>query len=302
MAKLSEYLGNIFLIILIIQFLPLMINSIKRYYTSLVEPRSQVAYLPIKGVLSDSSSYIKELKKFFENKDIKALLLKIESPGGAAGSSQAIFNEINALKKEHPKTVIALVENVCASGSYYVACAADHIIAAPSAFIGSIGAYISYPQLNELMENYKVRWNLIKAGKYKTAGSPFVPTTKDVEEMLQSLVNDTYQRFVKDVAEKRPKLSLANADQWAQGRVFTGDQALQLGLIDELGSLATAIQRIKEKEAIEGEIEWVKPPKAGPLARLFGAEDETTESESLATSLTNAVVAKVQEAASTIQL
>ncbi len=281
MAKISEYLGNLLLLIIIIQFLPAIINMAKRYYTSVTEPRTQVAYLAIKGELSDSTYYVRELKKFFENREVKAILLKIECPGGAAGTSQAIFNEINHFKKEHPKTVVAFVENVCASGGYYVASAADYIIAEPSSFIGSIGSYISYPQLHDFIEQYKVHWRIIKTGIYKAAGNPMIPTTKEVEQMLQGLSDDTYRQFTHDVALHRTKLSLKNTDEWANGRVFTGYQAMQVGLIDELGSQSTAIAKIKEKESIEGEIEWVKPTKLSTFAKLFGQEEDSGSSDSL---------------------
>lgn len=274
MAKMSEYLGNIFLLILIAQFAPTIFSTIKKQYKALIEPPAYVGYLAIKGTIDEAGYYRKELKKFFENKDIKAILLKIESPGGAAGSSESIFNELMFFKKEHPKTVVALVENVCASGGYYVACAADYIIASQAALVGSIGVFIGYPEVNKLIEQFNVSYNAITAGKYKAAGNPLVPSNPEINTMLQGITDDTYRQFTHDVAQRRKKLSLKNVDQWANGRIFTGHQALEKGLIDELGSFSTAEAKIKELENIEGEIEWVKVIAPSPLAKLFNTEDE----------------------------
>lgn len=281
MAKMSEYLGNIFLLILIMQFAPTVVTTLKKHYKALIEPPAYVGYLAIKGTIDDAGFYRRELKKFFDNKDIKAILLKIESPGGAAGSSESLFNEIAYLKKEHPKTVVTLIENVCASGGYYIASASDYIIASPAAILGSIGVFIGYPEAYKLVEQFNVQYHAITSGKYKAAGNPFVPSSTDIDVMLQGISDDTYRQFTHDVAQKRKKLSLKNVDQWANGRIFTGHQALEKGLIDELGSLSTAENKIKELENIEGEIEWVKVPAPSPFAKILGAEEDGITGESL---------------------
>ncbi len=283
MAKLSEYLKNIFLLLLVLQFVPIVVRTLKNYYVTALDLKTKVGYLVIKDTITTAAPYIKELKKLFENKDIKAILLKIDSGGGAAGSSQAIFHEINFYKKEHPKTVVVVVENICASGAYYIACAADYIVASPSAFIGSIGAYIPRPQLNEFLNQFKIKYEVVKAGEFKMAGDPLVAPTPEQIAMLQQLTEDTYRQFTHDVAQKRPKLSLKQTDTWANGKVFTGYQALQLGLIDELGAQSTAVQKIKEKESIEGDIEWVTAEKVSTFAKFLGTEDQEIDSDSLAT-------------------
>lgn len=294
MAKMSEYLGNIFLLIIIMQFAPTVIATLKKQYKALVEPPAYVGYMAIKGSIDEAGFYRRELKKFFDNKDIKAILLKIESPGGAAGSSEALFNELLYLKKEHPKTVVTLVENVCASGGYYIACASDYIIASQAALIGSIGVFIGYPEAYKLAEQFNVHYHAITSGKYKSAGNPLVPSNSDIDAMLQAITDDTYRQFTHDVAQNRKKLSLKNVDQWANGRIFTGHQALEKGLIDEVGSLSTAESKIKELENIEGEIEWVKVPTPSPFAKMLGAEDDSIVGESVFTRIVNTVCSTVE--------
>ena len=265
-----DYLKNIFLILILLQIAPPLLKSIKKQYEHYLEPRTQVAVIPIKGILYDSSSYIKLLHKYFKAPNIKAILLKMECAGSASGTGQALYNEIMELKKEYPKPVIVLVENMCASGGYLISCAADHIVAPAMATIGSIGVYLPYLfQLREFMEQYKVHYTPIAAGTYKSTTDPFIDITPEQKELLQSMVNDSYDQFINLVAKSR-KLSITSAPEWADGKLFTGKQALKLGLIDEVGSAYNAIKVIKQKAMIEGEIEWVKEqPARGLLSSLL---------------------------------
>jgi protease-4 len=272
-----DYLKNIFLILVILSILPRLIDSLHKQYGSFFESKTKVGVVSIKGIIYDSTHHNKHLSAYFKDPSIKAILLKIECPGGAAGTSQAIYNEIKELKKEYPKPVIALIENVCASGGYYIACASDHIIASGSATVGSIGAYLPLSfQLKEFIEQYKVHYAPVKAGRYKTVGDPFVDRTPEETALLQGMLNDTYAQFSTDVATAR-KLSLKEITQWGEGKVFSGRQALALGLIDALGSAKTAERIIKEKALIDDAIEWVKPPESSSILSFFS--DPTDEGE-----------------------
>lgn len=268
--KLFDYIKWIFLLLIFLQFAPTIFKGIKENYKHLTTERTKVGKVDIKGTIQSSEHTIKHLKTYFKNKSIKAIFLNIESPGGTAGTSQAIFSEIQALKKKHMKPVICFAENVCASGAYYIACAADSIIATPSAFIGSIGVYIAHPQFKEFIEQYNIKYNIIKTGTYKATGSPFLEETPEQRAMLQSLTDDTYNQFTSDVAQNRQKLSLKNVSKWANGKIFTGKQALQLGLIDKVGSLSTVEQEIREKAPIKGEIEWITAPQPSLYQKFFG--------------------------------
>ncbi len=264
-----------------LQLAPFFIEGIKKQYGQYLEPKTKVGVIEISGIIYSSDGYHKILQNYFKDKEIKAILVKIECPGGAAGSAQAIFNEIQQLKKEYPKPIISLVENVCASGGYYVACATDQIITPGTAIIGSIGTSFPYLfKLKELCDYLKIHVESAKAGSYKDMTNPFVDATPQDRVLLQALLDDSYQQFTQDVAAAR-KLSIATLGTWADGKIFTGRQALELGLIDIVGSAHTAIALIKEKAFIEGEIEWIHKKAPSGIARLFGQEDEGS-SESLA--------------------
>jgi protease IV len=276
MAKFSDYLKNIFWLLIILQLAPTLVRTIKLQYEPYLEAKSKVGVISIKGTITDSTNHIHDIRKFFENEEIKAIVLKIESPGGAPGASQALFNEIKELKKNvSPKFVLALVQNIACSGGYYIACAADYIIATPSAFVGSIGAYIAHPYVKEFIESHKLKYEFIKSGTYKTVGSPFTDLSADQKSYLQGITDNTYYQFLQDVKNQRAKAKLSHDHKlWADGKLFTGEQALKLGLIDQLGSQSNAIQVLKEHAPITGKIEWVKPEhKMGLLQALFASPD-----------------------------
>lgn len=288
MAKTSDYLKNIFFLILLIQFAPLLINSTKKYYSQYFETHTQVGYLPIKGVIMNASYYTHYLKKFFEDKHIKAILLFIESPGGAAGSAEVIAHEIELLKKEYPKPIITLSENILASGGYYIASSTDFIIGPPSLLVGSIGTTIPGQfKLDDFIEYHKIHYNVIKSGEYKAVTDPFVNTTPEQNALLQSVADSSYHNFIEHVSRHRPKLSLNTATTWADGKIFTGSQASKIGIIDLVGSKSDAIKKIKELAIVEGKIEWVKPKKPSNLfSSLFSQPDYDDGDDSSETFMT----------------
>jgi len=270
---LFDLVKNIFIILIFLQIAPILVKNIKKQYTLYFEPRTSVGVLTVKGVLYDSGSYTKQLYKFFKNQEIKALLINMNCLGSAAGTGQIIYNEILALKKEYPKPVIVLVENICVSGGYLIACSADYIVAPASAIIGNIGSYFSSFQLKEFIEKFKKNYSTVKAETYKTITDSFVDLTEEEKALIQGLQNDSYEEFTQTVAKAR-KLSLAHLNKWADGKIFTGKQAIKLNLIDEIGSKQNAIKVIKEKALIEGEIKWIKIPTK------YGLFDLLSDSES----------------------
>jgi protease-4 len=271
----SDILKNIFFLLVLLQFLPLLINGIRKQYSKYLEPTTQVGVVQLKGVLYNSAPYTKQLQSFFKDPAIKAILLDIDCSGSAAGTGQILFREIMEYKKEYAKPVVARVENVCASGGYWIACAADTIIAPETALIGSIGAYFPYLfQLKDFVEQYKIKYTSIKAGTYKAATDPFTNITDAERAMLQEALDDTYDQFAQSVASAR-KLSMSSIQDWADGKIFTGRQALKLGLIDHVGSPQTAVAVLKEKALIEGEIEWIQSARSKSfLSYLFGSDED----------------------------
>jgi len=169
---------------------------------------------------------------------------------------------------------VAYVENMCASGAYHVAAAADSIVSVPSAVVGSIGVYIAQPYFKAFIEHYKLQLNFVKTGKYKTTGNPFVEPTPEKTALLQSMTDDTYAQFVADVSAMRPKLAIAKSADWADGKVFTAKQAKELGLVDVLGSQSALVKELKDKTHFDNEIDWVHGPKHTLITELFGSSDD----------------------------
>lgn len=274
LKKTFKKIGYTLLFIACIPLIPLLIGGISGFYDRYLETRASVGVLPIKGVLYDSSYYNRQLSTFFKNDQIKAILLKIESPGSASGTGQAIYNEILELKRAYPKPVIVVVENVCASGGYYIASAADYIIASPMAMLGSIGVTMPYFfQLKDFTEYHKVKYVPLAAGDYKNSTNPFTDITPEQKQMLQSVIDDSYEQFAADVAGQRG-LSLDNKDEWANGKIFNGRQALSLGLIDAVGSASQATRAIKDHAGITTEIKWVHAPSRTSLWSIFGRDSD----------------------------
>jgi len=289
------------MLLVIIQLAPMFVKTVKHVYYSFTEPQMRVGVVTIKESLFDSTAYVRQCKNFFEDKEIKALLLRIDCIGGSAGAAQALFNEIKELKKIHLKPVVVWIQNICTSGGYYVACIGDHLITTPSACIGSIGVYIQQPKFKQFIEQFKASYSVISAGEYKTINNPLLDTTTAQKNLLQDMVDDTYEQFIQDVTESRPQLKINAATTWANGKLFTGRQALALGLVDELGSQITVERAIKQKAPFEGDIEWVFPHKKTGLLQLFTGpkddDEDTNNSEhsyisSAITSMCNYVYTK----------
>lgn len=269
MSRIFKLISSIFLLAILIQILPSLVANIKEEYSSFLENSIDIGKIKIDSCIDDIDENIKSFRSFFENKNIKAILLHIESQGGVSGPSQALFKEIKSLKQEYPKPIVVLTTSVCASGAYYVASASDYIVASPSALIGGIGSYVSFFKLKEFIENLKIKYDVKKSGDLKTAGNPFTDMTPEMDAMLQSLSDNIYKQFTKDIAIAR-RLSLKDTDKWANGIIFTGEQALALKLVDEVGSEFNAIKKIRELALIEKEqkINWVNANKTGVIQKI----------------------------------
>lgn len=283
MPKLFDILKNIVLILILIQLAPPFFTVLKKQYNALLEQRTKVGVLCINDCFYNSQSSVQDLRALFKDKDIQAIVLRMECPGGYPGAAQAFYNELRALKQEYTKLVGVYIENLCTSAGYYLACPADFIVATPSAFVGSIGVYIQQPQLKEFINQYKINYSVTKTGTYKTTGDMFLEPTEQGNKMLQGLTDNTYHQFINDVVKARPTLTLETAAVWADGKVFTGSQALEVGLIDAVGSQSTLEALLRKKAPIDGEIEWVYRKKnLGFVKNLFSDDEDTPDSGSFA--------------------
>ena len=200
----------------------------------------RIGVVKIEGLIVDSERIIRQLDRFHRRKDIDAILVRIDSPGGTVVASQEIYGKLRRVRDEGSQPVIASLGTVAASGGYYVAVAADTIMASPGTTTGSIGVILDYPVAAKLMDKLGLQVEVIKSGSLKDAGSPFrLPTDSD-RRSFQRVIDDLHAQFTEVIAAER-NLSLRQVRELATGEVFTGRQALELGLVDVLGGFEDAV-------------------------------------------------------------
>ena len=219
----------------------------------------RLGLVEIEGVILDSKRAVEQLERFEDDASIAAVILRIDSPGGGVAASQEIYEAAKRVRASG-KFVIASMGSVAASGGYYIACAADTIMANPGTTTGSIGVIMEMMNATELLNKIGVRFDVIKSGRYKDSGSPFRPMTDDDRKYFQRYVDDAYEQFVEVVATER-ELEKSEVLKLADGRVFTGQQALEMGLIDLTGTYQEALALAAEVTHIEGKPHVVTPRK-----------------------------------------
>ncbi|MEA3279473.1 MAG: signal peptide peptidase SppA [Thermodesulfobacteriota bacterium] len=218
----------------------------------------KVGIIELTGTITGSKDIIHNLKRFRENSSIKAIVIRIDSPGGAVGPSQEIFREIRKTVKS--KKVIASMGTVAASGGYYVAAGTDGIMANPGTITGSIGVIMAYANFQELLHKIGLLPVVIKSGEYKDIGSPVRKMAKKERKILQDFSDQIHRQFVMDIAEGRG-MDQARVEALADGRIFTGEEAKHLELVDRLGNLEDAIEWAGRMGGIKGKISTVYPPE-----------------------------------------
>ncbi len=243
---------------------------------------NNVLHLKIEGVIMDGRRFLKQLEDYRDDKSIKAIVLEINSPGGVVGPSQELFMEIKRVRDEIKKPVVAVSTGLIASGAYYAAMGATEIMVMPGTMIGSIGVIMEFTNLEKLYEWGKISRYSIKTGKYKDSGAEYREMREDERELFQSMADDVLRQFKEAVAEGR-KLEPMKVDEIADGRVFTGDQAIQLGLADSIGTREDAFKRAATLAGVESDYEVIEPAPERPSFRqwLFEGDDEEAGVESL---------------------
>lgn len=216
--------------------------------------------------LPGADSIASELRKIGKITTIKAVVLRINSPGGSIGAVQEIYEEVIRLKEKGKKVVVSMGD-VGASGAYYIACAADKIVANPGTITGSIGVLMSLGNMEELFRKIGIKVEVIKRGKHKDIGSLSREMTAEEKKLLQGLIDDAYDQFLQVVIEGR-NLRKSKAEKIAQGQVFTGRQAKDLGLVDEIGNFQDAVRLAGKLAGIPGEPKVIELPK--PFPRILG--------------------------------
>jgi protease-4 len=212
--------------------------------------REKVALVHVEGPIFEAKSAVDEIKEYLSDSSIKAIIVRVDSPGGGVAASQEIFASVKRAASE--KSVVVSMGSVAASGGYYISAPATRILANPGTITGSIGVILEIPNVEGLMDKVGVRTEVIKSGKHKDLASAFRTMSDEDRRVLQNVIDDVYEQFIEDVAAARD-LGVDEVRGMADGRIYTGRQALELGLIDELGGLEEAIKRSAELTGIEGE-------------------------------------------------
>ncbi|MBT3921347.1 MAG: signal peptide peptidase SppA [Nitrospina sp.] len=226
-------------------------------------PSGDIALIHIQGMLMDSQDIVRQLSDYRHNKEVRGILLRIDSPGGAVAPAQEIYNEIMKLRAEQ-KTVYASMGTVAASGGYYIASAADYVLANPGTLTGSISAVMAFNNIEELTKKFGIKPDIIKSGKYKDVGSPLRAMKPEERELLQNVVDDVHQQFVQAVAKGRG-LPVSEVSMIADGRIMTGKQALELKLVDELGGLEKAKELLAKKIGVQGRPKVIEEKEKTPF-------------------------------------
>ena len=226
-------------------------------------PSGEIALVRIQGMLMDSQNIVRQLSDYRHNPGVRGILLRIDSPGGAVAPAQEIYSEIMKLRADH-KTVYASMGTVAASGGYYIACAADYVLANPGTLTGSIAAVMVFSNIEELANKIGVKPVIIKSGKYKDVGSPLRAMNPEERKLLQNVVDDVHQQFVQAVAKGRG-LPVSEVNEIADGRIMTGQQALTLKLVDEMGGLEKTIELLAKKIGVEGRPKVIEEKEKTPF-------------------------------------
>ena len=231
-----------------------------------------VGVVDLSGEILSADFFRRQMKQMLASDRIKAIVVRIDSPGGAAGAAEEIYREIKAAREKKP--VVCSLGSVAASGGLYAAVGCQKIFANRGTLTGSIGVIVVIPYLQNVLDRVGIEMNVVKSGEFKDMGSPFRKMDDKDRELMKALVDRTYRGFVSTVAESR-KLDLTVVEQFADGRIILGDQAVELGLVDGLGGLRDAAKAALMELGDTAEPELVSPRKMTGLLTYIADFDET---------------------------
>ena len=262
----SEKKHPILTVIIILGIVVIFLGLLMGIIVALAGPSMRLSFgekigiILIEGPIRDASSTLTQLDKFKKDKKIKAIILRIDSPGGGVGPSQEIYREITRTRRV--KKVVASMGSVAASGGYYIASAANKIVANPGTITGSIGVIMEFVRLEELLKKLGVGLEVLKTGEFKDIGSPHRKMSDREKALVRDLIFEIKDQFVLAVAKGR-NLSKEKVEQIADGRILTGAQAKNLDLVDMLGNFQDAVELTKRMTGIRGEAILVYPKRRG---------------------------------------
>lgn len=232
-------------------FMAKIVSDNDRYYETTGKGNGKIAVVDLDFTIYSSEPIVRQFKKFGEDKSIKAIVLKVNTPGGGVAASQEMYEAIKKVR-DSGKPVIVSISSLGASGGYYASCGASIIVADPGSLVGSIGVIMNLMNFKELAQKLGINQNIIKSGELKDAGNPFRELNEADREYFQEIVNDSYQQFLEVVSVSR-KIEKEKLKEYANGRVFTGRQAKEIGLVDSLGTFEDAVRIAGRMGGIEGE-------------------------------------------------
>ncbi len=218
----------------------------------------KIAVVPIRGLITDSREVVEQIKKHRKDPLVKAIILRIESPGGGTAASQEIYREV--VRTAARKKVVASMGNVAASGGYYVALGANRIVANPATLTGSIGVIMELSNIQGLLKKIGISREAVKSGPSKDIGSPVREITPEERKLLEGVIHNVHRQFVEAVVKSRG-LDQEAVEKIADGRILTGQQAKELGLVDELGGFEDAVELAKKMVGLTGEVKVIYPEK-----------------------------------------
>jgi protease-4 len=225
---------------------------------AILSNKEGVGLVEVRGMILDSKETIRQLRYFLKKDSVKAVVLRIDSPGGIVAPSQEIYAEVRKFAAR--KKILVSMGSLAASGGYYISAPATIIYANPGTITASIGVILKLSNIESLLDKIGIKSHTLKTGKYKDSGSPLRPLSEEDRAMLQSVIDNTHEQFIRAVAEGR-KLPLEEVRKIADGRILSGEQAKELRLVDRLGTLQDAIEEAGKLAGIAGEPEVLLPPK-----------------------------------------
>lgn len=241
---------RVFIFFIILFIILISLSIILSLVQNRFSPKENIALIRVEGPILSSRDTVKELKKHIDDPSVKAIVLRVDSPGGAVVPAQEIYSQVK--KAVRKKSVVVSMGSLAASGGYYISAAATKIVANPGTITGSIGVIMEIPNVRGLMDKVGIKSNVIKSVKHKDLASAFRELKEDDKKILQDVVTDVHNQFVEAIAESR-KMPIDDIRKLSDGRIFTGLQAKTMGLVDMIGNLQDAIQEAATIAGIKGE-------------------------------------------------
>jgi protease-4 len=258
-VKTHPILIALIILVAIALFLGIMTVAFNLFFRSPdLSISNKIGVIHIEGTITDPEPVLSQLVEFRDDRRIKAIILRIDSPGGGVGASQEIYTEVQRTNRK--KKVIVSLGGTAASGGYYIASAGDKIVASPGTITGSIGVIMEFIQIQELFKKIGVNLEILKSGEFKDIGSPYRELNEKDRGLLIDLISDIQEQFIDAVAKGR-NMPVEKVREIADGRILTGAMAKDLGLVDQLGNFQDAVDLAKKIGGIKGEVDLVLPKK-----------------------------------------